>query len=389
MKRGKYFILSFIILAIIIVLGYYRYFRIELISDTVVAELGEPFSTDVSEYAKGNITHAKLDVSEVNIQKAGLYEAYITNGSRNLKLSFKVKDTTPPTANAIENLKFLTHEDVNASTLVTDVKDRGNSITIFFEDDKENHTYTEGGEVQEKIVLTDDSGNKNYINVTFKIIADTAKPTIKGVKSIVVYTGDVVDYLKGISAEDDRDGNLTSEIKVDSEKVDLTTPGKYIIQYSVSDRSGNVTKKKTSITVMEDKAPVLKGLTDKTIYVNDKINYLVGVTAEDDRDGNITSRINVNSTKVDVTRAGVYEAVYTITDSTGNKTLKTITVTVHKKTSTPSVDKKSTEKSSSKSNKDTKSDSSGGFEFFDVPPSGPDVNGDVPAGGKQDVGTWG
>lgn len=28
------------------------------------------------------------------------------------------------------------------------------------------------------------------------------------------------------------------------------------------------------------------------------------------------------------------------------------------------------------------------IDFFDVKPSGTDVNGDVPAGGKQDVGTW-
>jgi hypothetical protein len=28
------------------------------------------------------------------------------------------------------------------------------------------------------------------------------------------------------------------------------------------------------------------------------------------------------------------------------------------------------------------------IEFFDVEPSGADVNGDVPAGGKQNVGTW-
>lgn len=391
MKKGKYVIISAIILSVVVGAGFYRYYQMEIITDTVVTELGEPLSTNVTDYAKGNLSNAKLDLAGVNVQKAGLYKALITNGSKNIDLSIEVADTTPPTATVTEGLEFLTYKPVNAADLVTDINDASNSVSIVFEDNKEIHTYTKGGEVRETIILTDSSGNKSSFSVKFQVIADTSKPVLKGIKPFKVFTGDKVDYTKGVEASDDRDGDLTANIKVDTKKVDLQTPGKYIIEYLVSDRSGNETRLKSSLMVMQDKAPVLKGLSDKTVYINSKINYLKGAVATDDRDGNITSKIQVNSEKVNITKAGSYKAIYTVMDSAGNKTVKTIIVTVKKKATASSGHTKTPkEKDKAKPNKNSNKDSSGSFKFFNVKPEkGPDVDGDVPAGGKQDVGTWG
>lgn len=400
MKKRGYIIAGVTILAVLIGVGVYKNYKMDLIIDEIKIEMGEQLSTDVSDYAKGNISHAELDISNVNNRKIGVYEAQIKKGVKRLELKVEVVDTTPPTAIVLEGLEFLTYERVNAIDLITDIKDSSSQITVTFEDGKESHIYSEGGEKQETIILMDESGNINNLDVIFHIVSDNISPILKGVKSIKVYVGDDIDYIKGIKASDDRDGDLTTQIKVNAEIVDLKTPGEYKIVYSVSDRSGNETTNIVSVTVIKDKAPMIKGVSDKTIYINDKVNYLDGVSAEDDRDGNLTSQIKVNYEKVDIAHVGNYEVVYTVIDSNGNDASKKATITVKKKVNTPSGERKassdskssteaksSTEKKGTESNKSNQG-STGDFEFFDVAPSGEMPNGDVPASGEH-VGTWG
>ncbi|CEK36655.1 Actinobacterial surface-anchored domain protein (plasmid) [[Clostridium] sordellii] len=67
---------------------------------------------------------------------------------------------------------------------------------------------------------------------------------------------------------------------------------------------------------------------DKTIKVGDKFNPMAGVTAIDKEDGNITKDIKVIENTVDTSKPGTYKVVYEVTDSQGETTTKTITVTV-------------------------------------------------------------
>ena len=84
---------------------------------------------------------------------------------------------------------------------------------------------------------------------------------------------------------------------------------------------------------------------------------------------------------------GTYKAAYSVTDSKGNVTNKVITVIVKKRETGSSDTNKSNLKSGTDNKKKPSKNSSSGFEFFDVPPSGEDVNGDVPASGEH-VGNW-
>ena len=52
-----------------------------------------------------------------------------------------------------------------------------------------------------------------------------------------------------------------------------------------------------------------------------------GATANDDKDGDLTSQITVTD-DIDVNKVGVYEVVYTVSDEAGNTTTETRTVTV-------------------------------------------------------------
>ncbi|MGL4913424.1 MAG: glycosyl hydrolase family 18 protein [Romboutsia sp.] len=83
-----------------------------------------------------------------------------------------------------------------------------------------------------------------------------------------------------------------------------------------------------------NQAPVLNGVSNKTITVGDKFDALAGVTATDDHDGNITKKIVVKG-EVNTALAGEYPLTYSVVDSKGLETVAKRTITVKEKTVTP------------------------------------------------------
>jgi hypothetical protein len=79
---------------------------------------------------------------------------------------------------------------------------------------------------------------------------DSTPPVINGLKNIEYIIGDVTpDFLSGISAFDDVDGDISTSIKYDTSLVDFSTPGTYDVFFNVTDRFGNETKGKITVTV--------------------------------------------------------------------------------------------------------------------------------------------
>ncbi|MDB3082948.1 flagellar biosynthesis protein FlgM, partial [Clostridioides difficile] len=76
-------------------------------------------------------------------------------------------------------------------------------------------------------------------------------PVIRGVNTARVKEDDKFDPLKGISAYDTEDGNLTSKIEVEG-KVDSHINGKYLLTYKVEDTQGNKREVKRNIIVYAD-----------------------------------------------------------------------------------------------------------------------------------------
>ena len=71
--------------------------------------------------------------------------------------------------------------------------------------------------------------------------------------------------------------------------------------------------------------------TDKTITVGDTFDPMADVTATDEEDGNLTTKIVVEKNDVKTDVAGKYEVTYKVTDSKGASRTKTIIVTVNPK----------------------------------------------------------
>ena len=75
------------------------------------------------------------------------------------------------------------------------------------------------------------------------------EPQLKGVNDIVIEKGQEYNLLKGISAYDKEDCDLTHKIKIDGQ-VDTSKAGKYKVKYQVTDSDG---AEKTSIRNIEVK----------------------------------------------------------------------------------------------------------------------------------------
>ena len=83
--------------------------------------------------------------------------------------------------------------------------------------------------------------------------------------------------------------------------------------------------------------PTLWGVKDSNILVGDNFDPLVGVKALDKEDGDITSKIVVTGT-VDTTKAGKYELIYSIKDSSNAERRAKAVVKVVRTTTPPKDD---------------------------------------------------
>ena len=92
---------------------------------------------------------------------------------------------------------------------------------------------------------------ENYVGSIFSeefLVKTLRKPIINGAKNITLKVGDSFSQLKGISATDALNKDITSKIRV-SGKVDTSKPGVYKLTYKVIDSYGNTTIVTRNITV--------------------------------------------------------------------------------------------------------------------------------------------
>lgn len=141
--------------------------------------------------------------------------------------------------------------------------------------------------------------------------------------------------------------------------VDTDTVGDYEIEY-ITDTPYFYNKESVAriIHVVDSESPTIilkEGTT--TLYVGDTYKE-PGFLASDSYDGNLTDKVTSN-TNLDTSKAGTYNIEYKVTDSSGNETTATRTITIKEKetttttkkitTNTNSTTKKTTNKVNTKS----------------------------------------
>ena len=141
-----------------------------------------------------------------------------------------------------------------------------------------------------------------------------------------------------LAVTDKEDGDLTDKAKVDTSKIDTSKVGEYEIKITVEDSKGNKAEKTVKVIVQQkdDAAPVIKSKDELTLTVGDKLSLTdLDLAVTDKEDGDLTDKAEVDLSKVDTSKAGIYQITITVKDSFGNETTKTVKVTVKEKTVKP------------------------------------------------------
>ena len=152
---------------------------------------------------------------------------------------------------------------------------------------------------------------------------------LKGDSTIVVNYGDTYEdegYVAKLYKND-----ISDEVKVNS-NVNFEKIGNYKITYKLKLKYLNVEKVLIrKVKVVDVVPPELIISSEDTIYVDENDTYASPTyKAIDNVDGDITDKVKVDS-NVDVSKVGEYKEIFTIVDSSKNKTTKEIKVVVQDK----------------------------------------------------------
>ena len=146
-------------------------------------------------------------------------------------------------------------------------------------------------------------------------VQDTTAPELV-LKNVSVMKGTKVKKDAFIKSCSDASKKVTTTV---SGLPDCKTKGTYTITVEAVDPSGNKTTKTAKLTVTGDtKGPVFSGLKAMEVKKGSTPNWKSGVKATDNVDGKVD--FTVDTSKVNLNKAGTYYATYTAVDAAGNKT---------------------------------------------------------------------
>ncbi|KAB2357014.1 immunoglobulin-like domain-containing protein [Bacillus toyonensis] len=171
------------------------------------------------------------------------------------------------------------------------------------------------------------------------------KPTLRLPYRVSINVGDKFDPMAGVSAIDEKDGDITSKIKVEG-NVDTSKPGTYEVTYSVTNSKGLTIVRKQPVKVKEtegtkNEAPVLTVPFSTTLHVGEEFDPMAGVSATDKEDGNLTNKVKYTGS-VDTSKPGKYIVEYWVVDSKGVNATATRSVIVKENEEIPDIEPKLT-----------------------------------------------
>ena len=362
--------------------GYTGWHYLQPKFQNVTMELGgefPPVESFLTPMAKKE--NAVLLTKSPDLSKAGAVELTFAHNGKEETVTLTVQDTTAPTVK-FQDVTVDMDVSVGAELFVTEVSDFSQTTVAF----AESFVCPLGGSADVDIVVTDAHGNKTtetcrltilwmHETVTLEVgetltkehilmdakrdgdmiaqkdidkinksgvgeytlklkgdkregtcsitVQDTIAPKLV-LKNVTIDVGDKLTVKKFIKECSDASGKVTTKFKKtpDNKKVGTTT-----VTIIATDKNGNKTEETATLKVHKDsKAPVFSGLKAMTVKKNSKPNFRSGVKAVDAKDGAVD--FTVDTSKVNLSKAGTYYAVYTARDAAGNKATARRKVTV-------------------------------------------------------------
>lgn len=211
------------------------------------------------------------------------------------------------------------------------------SSNIIYTTDYPSGNNFDGLEVKSYQVLasvSDSSGNETSFSFIIKVVDITA-PVITGNKQIYIKTSDnyntqmITDLL---FVTDNYEANMKEKLQVKENTFSGNEKkvGKYYILYEAKDSSGNASTFRVDITLTDGIKPIIEGQGEihSTKFLGEK-EILSLFSATDEHDGDISSKLVVESNSCNSFKVGTYEVVISATDEAGNKATRTITYRIY------------------------------------------------------------
>lgn len=137
-------------------------------------------------------------------------------------------------------------------------------------------------------------------------------------------------FLQGITATDDRDGDVTDSLLL--EEIRMSDPQTRTARISVAafDRAGNVARAQYEVVCTDYRSPRFS-LSGPLVFPNNTtMNVLKYISAEDQLDGDLTSNIRANALQeTTLGAAGVHEIEFRVTNSLGDTARLVLPVEVY------------------------------------------------------------
>ncbi|MCD8047037.1 MAG: Ig-like domain-containing protein [Clostridiales bacterium] len=161
---------------------------------------------------------------------------------------------------------------------------------------------------------------------------DHSGPSVTLVSDFETDYGETIglyDLVRSVSDDSTYEIAITSggDVSSDGLSTVFEESGSYTVEITAVDEYGNTTVKTAAVTILDSKPPTITA-SDITISLGDSVDYHTGVTSTDEMDGNLTGQLQVDTSQVDETKAGVYPVIYTVTDSSGNEAVLRIALTI-------------------------------------------------------------
>ena len=147
---------------------------------------------------------------------------------------------------------------------------------------------------------------------------DTTGPqiTIDNDRIEISVQDDTSALLEGVSAIDDRDGDVTLSIMIESLS-NIFNDNERIVTYAAVDKSHNVTTAKRTVVYTDYRSPEFH-LAMPLRYPTGTSNLMSGMTVSDCLDGDITNSIKITSESAYKAISGTYEMTFQASNSAGD-----------------------------------------------------------------------
>ncbi len=318
-------------------------------SSPVNHELNTPYTDQgatATDVPAQDLSSSIVVTGSVNTAVAGTYNLTYNvtdadgNNATSVTRQVIVSDTGTPTITLLGD-NPLEHELGNTFTdpgaTATDAIDGNLTTSIVVGGDTVNANLTGTYNITYNVV--DSASNAAPTQTRVVNVSDTTPPTLTLVGNANIQHDLQAPYTDaGATASDNTDGNITANIVVGGDTVNINATGIYTITYNVNDAAGNPAAPITRVVNVADRdIPVI------TLLGSSPLNHEVGTifvdpgaTASDNIDGDITSNITVSGT-VNANVQGSYTLTYRVTDSSGSSATPVTRIVNVQDTGAPSI----------------------------------------------------